>query len=385
MALPRMKQDRRKGEIDMRKCMLALALCLAAASASAQSPYPFTDTRANRDILAYWYNIPKSEHGCFASTLQVYGMAGGNSLKVTAEVYDKSGRKVFELAFSSSKPSGDSKGEILWKGAKKNRAFYIECEVPQQKENPAKIVVTVESSDGKRVKEIACRYDKISGNITDFDGKGVKAYVSFGPDDFSGQIGVWSDDRGAYTIEVPERAYNAVMANNDNYNKTSLECWGWHVIVDRDERMDFRIGTAEVYNLNAWTNNYSKKTFLLSFRPMALALSQSMGQPETVCISGAARKVVNIAPDLESSDVKVTINDKPAKVLSVQRYYETGNDYTMPAYIVQVSAAGIDTTDKTTFMLEYDTTLKHNGKKVRCSSMGFCMVLFNRMGFSPYF
>jgi len=370
----------------MQKSILALALVIAGTvTAAAESPYPFTDTEGNRDILAYWYNVPKTEDGRFFSTLQVYGMAKDGPLKVTTAVYDKRGAKVLEKEFTPLDPSEVNSGEIPWKDVKGSGAFYIECAVPQQKESPAKIIVTVESAEGKRIKEIACHYHRIRGTITDFDGKPVKAYISFGPDDFSGQIGVWGDDEGHYEIEVPERTYNTVQVNNDNYKKTILEPWGWHVVVDRDERMDFKIGTAEVYNLKAWSNNYSKKAFMLSFRPMTLANCPRLYKKYQTEINGTQRDVLDIAPELDSTDVRVTINGRPATVLSVQRYYETGDKYTMPAYIVQVSGAGIDMRDKTTFVVEYDKTVECDGKQYRCTSMALYQERFGRLGFSPYY
>jgi hypothetical protein len=370
----------------MNRSILALALVMAATvAAAAQSPYPFTDTEGNRDILAYWYNVPKSENRGFYSTLQILGMAKGDGLKVTAAIYDRSGTKVLEKAFTPVDQSEANASATASGGIKGDGAFYIECEVPQQKESPAKIVVTVESAEGKRVKEIACRYHRIRGTITDFDGEPVKAYISFGPDGFSGQIGVWGDAEGHYEIEVPERTYNTVQVNNDNYKKTILEPWGWHVVVDRDERMDFKIGTAEIYNLKAWSNNYSKKAFLLSFRPMTLANCPRLYKKYQTEINGAKRDVIDIAPELDATDVRVTINGRPATVLSVQRYYETGDKYTMPAYIVQVSGAGIDTRDKTTFVVEYDKTIECEGKQYRCTSMALYQERFGRLGFSPYY
>ena len=80
--------------------------------------------------------------------------------------------------------------------------------------------------------------------------------------------------------------------------------------------------------------------------------------------------VTDIAPELETDDITVTINGKSSRVISLQKIYETADDgFSMPMYIVQVpKPLDCDLTDKQTVILEYDT--KDRLEK-RAASRGF--------------
>lgn len=75
------------------------AICIA------QINYPFMDKEGNRDIQAYWYNIPHDSLTLdtgnkldFHSFLHIYGHSPVQNFKVKAEVFLRNRKKVFELS-----------------------------------------------------------------------------------------------------------------------------------------------------------------------------------------------------------------------------------------------------------------------------------------------
>lgn len=80
-------------------------------SCFAQNKYPFNETSSGNDIRAYWYNVPQdsvkmeilNQNLHFQSSIQIYGKAPGDSFQVHAEVYSKSGEKVYVGDFELTK------------------------------------------------------------------------------------------------------------------------------------------------------------------------------------------------------------------------------------------------------------------------------------------
>ena len=56
-----------------------------------------------------------------------------------------------------------------------------------------------------------------------------------------------------------------VYADDNIYGVSSLECWGWNIIADRDETIDLKIDSGEVYSLNVGVSNGGMNTLFLSF------------------------------------------------------------------------------------------------------------------------
>ena len=105
--------------------------------------------------------------------------------------------------------------------------------------------------------ETECKYYTFSGQITDFDGKPFPAVVMlyrYGFDEPPFIMGTWSDLNGKYSLRVPAGSYNAMYSDDNTYGISSLECWGWNIIADRDEVIDLKIGNGEVYSLNVSAN-----------------------------------------------------------------------------------------------------------------------------------
>lgn len=377
----------------MKEYVLAAILCIVVSAAvSAEIPYPYHDTEGSHDIQAYWYNVPEAKvnmtsgPSLFHSLLQVYGKATGDLTAVTVTAFLENGEKVFEERFNPAANVLDLGSETPFAFRAKKGFFCLERRVDYLEEKPAKIVVTVHSGDQTRSKEIACHYHKISGRLTNFEGNSFKGFVWFGPDAFSTPVGVVTDESGYYEIDLPERTYNTVFACSESYGQTVLEAWGWHVVIDRAETLDWKIGNAEVYGINAWPNNGGGKTYLLVFRPMSLLPREEMAKRSSkISISGREIDVFDIAPKLDCEALTVTVNGKEAQVLSVQRFYEADESIGMPAHIVQVSRKDTDTIGKLTFRIEFVEEMEVAGDTITYKGMGVFQMYANYNGLSVYF
>lgn len=350
-----------------------------------QINYPFFSTEGNRDIQAFWYNIPKDTTEGFFSSLHVYGKAPSESFRIEVKVYSKTGDEVFNRIFSSKIQQSQDSYSIEF-----NQGFFkLVYPVEYLKQNPDRIIVSIKSANGDRVNEIKCYYHRLFGKVTDFKGNPFKAIVSIRPDAFgkSGRgIATRCDQMGNYEIELPERTYNSIWVDDESYGITTLEAWGWHIIVDSNQRLDFKVGTGEVYNLNVWPNNGGYHTYFISFRPMVLFPQKVDEKKYNIVLNENEFKITDIAPVLEIEDLSVSVNGKQAKIISVQNYYETGNnEKAMPAYLVQIDRRGLDKTGKQTVALQYEIEMEIGGKKVLRNAMGIFQFYLNYAGLSKYF
>lgn len=133
--------------------------------------------------------------------------------------------------------------------------------------------------------------------------------------------------------------------------------------VDRDEIHDFKIGTGEVYGLSVREDTGGGNFLFLYFRPMILP--QIRMQEYMIKLNGIDRKVIDIQPDLEEKDLQIFIDKKKAKILSLQKIYETGRynegDYIIIAYVAQIEKP-ILAKGKHTVIVEYHTFGKYKSQ-----------------------
>ncbi|MBC7362930.1 MAG: hypothetical protein H5U07_00085 [Candidatus Aminicenantes bacterium] len=366
--------------------IFVLGLFLVFTLLPAQIDYPFLDAENDRDIQAYWYNIPAGSIALdigqkldFHSSLHIYGKAPADEFQVGVKVFLKNGDQVLEKRFDINLAVESNFVEF------RNDFFKITHPVEYLKENPDRIVVTLSSAKGSRSKDIECRYHKLSGKITDFNGEPFKAPVAICPDGFaSDSLGKWSDEQGHYEIYLPERTYNAIIAFPKSYAVTELEVWAWHIIMDADQSIDFKVGTGEVYNLNVWPNNGGGSSYFISFRPMVLWAMEQKTLPVT--LNQAGFSIMDASPELEPPDLKITVNGKEVEIISCQKYYETGSPGRgMPAYLVQVSSKGLQHPEKKTVIVEYKKEVERDQNKVMCTSMGIFQFYLNYNGLSKHF
>ncbi len=365
--------------------MIVIVLYLGSVC-SGQVYFPFNKEEKQSSVLAYWYNCKPdtaflagiNHTARFLSSIQIYGPFIADSFQVKAEVFLRDGEKAYENSFLVMKNLQNDEYSVT----ARDDYFLLISPVPQLKYNPDKIKITILNTGDKITEKwIYCKYHKLFGHMYDFRDHPLRSFIMIYPDGFDDACGVWSDKEGYYEIDLPERTYNAFYVNDGNYKSTTLEAWAWHMIMDKDQELDFKIGTGEVYNLNVWPSNGGFYTFFVSFRPMVLDMD-----PETTYIQKMNDKefnYINIAPELEIKDLKITINGEQAEIYSIQKYFETSKDNAMPAYLVQVRRLS-PTFGKQTIRVEYDKTVEKVGKELFQNSMGYFQFYVNFLGYSDF-
>ena len=354
----------------------------------AQIQYPFSGGGNDNDIAAYWYNVPKDslvikvmgQAVPFQSTLEVYAEAPADSFTVSLAARGRGGTSIFSGTYLVKNAGTESPARVQRKG----KFFKMIVPVPYQTEPPVTIGVTINAGSIHRTKLVECRYHELSGRITDFNGKGFRAAVLVRPDDFDGSAGVWSDADGNYSILLPERIYSNMFVDDESYGIQTAEAWGWHLIMDGDQSLDFKVGTGEVYNLNVWPNNGGSKTYFLSFRPMSVFFYHNRPPLTSVVLEGKSHELLDVAARLTSKEISVKFNGKEAPIVSTQMYYEWTSGKLMPAYLLQVSREGLENIGKQTVVVEYHSESDVNGQKVVHTSMGVFQLYPNFTGLSFY-
>ena len=372
----------------MKKTFLLFALLASTGQLQSQIAYPFLDTQTKDEIVAYWYNVPRDSLRIkaigqtlqFQSTLEIYGNAPSDSFLVSAQVRMPDGTTGFTRAFVVSKQPTDRSYQIQRRG----KYFRLITTTHYASAPPSTIAVKIQADGKIWTKESIFRYHTLSGHITDFAGKPFRAAVIVRPDDFDSGNGVWTDESGNYSILLPERVYSNVFVDDESYGIETAEAWGWHVIHDKDQNLDFKVGTGEVYNLNVWPNNGGAKTYFVSFRPMSLYLYQNAGKKATVFVEGKEVELIDIAPELKTKDITVRFNGKGANIVSLQKYYEWTSGKVITAYLLQVSREGLENTGKQTVTVEYQSEGEIQGKRLVHSSLGMFQFYPNFTGLSFY-
>ena len=234
--------------------------------------------------------------------------------------------------------------------------------------------VTYEPGGKTETFETECKYYTFSGQVSDFDGKPFPAVVMlyrYGFDEPPFIMGTWTDLNGKYSLRVPAGSYNAMYSDDNSYGISSLECWGWNIIADRDEVIDLKIGNGEVYSLNVSVNNGGMQTLFLTFRPMIYFKKEDY----RTTVGDESIYVSDFAPEIAKEDVTVYVNGRKTEVLSLQKLYEASLEgWYVPMYMVQIPRELYgDCLDKQTIVLEYDTKDRGNG---RACSRGFTQFFY---------
>jgi hypothetical protein len=298
------------------------------------------------------------------------------------EVYSPGNRKVWDKVLEIKQSVKPYFMEI------NDGYFKIRQVVEYLKETPDRIEVTIKSAKEQRKKVIKCRYHRLFGKITDFRGRPLKAFIGVCPDSFlSERLGKWSDSGGNYEIVLPERTYNALIIETVDKGVSNLEAWAWHIIVDEDQELDFKIGNGEVYNLNVWVNNGGGDAYFISFRPMLL---KKIFPPKNYSLQLNEQEfnVAELAPPLGKEDLVIKINGKKAQIISIQKYFETGflgQNFGLLSYLIQVSRQGLSRIGKQTVQVEYEKQIEVKGRKMKINSMGYYQFYLNYGGLSKYF
>ncbi len=367
---------------------LVILICLFPAAVLGQIAYPFNSEKNNDDLLAYWYNVPKDSVHLkimdltfqFYSTLEVYGKSSDDSFVLDVEAWQGS-NKLLDKQFVVENKKADKNCRLSFN----DDFFKLVFPVEYVKTKPDRIMLTISDHSSRRSKEIICTYHKFHGRVCDFEGNSFPAFISVRPDDFNFSTSIWSDSLGYYEIELPERTYNDIAVVNENYGVDVAEAWAWHIAMDADQQMDFKIGTGEVYNLNVWPNNGGGDTYFVSFRPMSLHLFQQAESQQAVKIGGRNFNLAN-GISLKMEDLKLTINGKESRIISMQEYFEThNNENASSAYLLQVDKKGFSKAGKQNICLEFNAHGIVNGKEIIHNAQGYFQFYTNYAGLSSYY
>ena len=321
----------------------------------------FENKQHPEEVLQTDWAVPKTHFGIYAEAEK---LTCPLTLCVTAK-FNESKNYYREFQINDYKEEKDS----YTVDASEN-LLNFECIVEDVTGLPEEILVEIKSKEGEYSERISCEYARLHGKITDFDGNPFPAPLLLARIGFAGGafMGVWSNKNGEYSVVVPKGCYNTFYVDYNRYGKTTLENWSWHMIVDRDEEHNFKVGNGEVYSLCVWANNGGSSTLFFWFRPMILPSIKK--EEYEIELEGEKRQVLDISPELRAEDITVTLNGEPLPVISLQRIYETASTYTMPAYIVQTKRYnGTPSTGKQTVILEYDTA-KRGGEQYIARSQG---------------
>jgi len=209
--------------------------------------------------------------------------------------------------------------------------FSMQFDVPGDLPLPDKLLCSWEGGSYEQ----DCRYHKISGRVTDFDGAPYLTPVYFCRTGWADcAIVVHTDDEGYYEAVLPEGIFRSVIAINSTYATSSLENWSWHMIVDRDEKLDLMVGNAETYSLD-FTVSQSMGGFIVFFRPMVLPSDPSkLEENGSVELWGRSFGLIDITTPLKPSDLSLDLNGTPLEITNMHMVYETTTDTAMPAYLI---------------------------------------------------
>jgi len=131
-----------------------------------------------------------------------------------------------------------------------------------------------------------------------------------------------ADAAGRYQIALPQGLYNAVAVYDDRYGTETLEFWAWNVDLAEDLELDAVVDRLEIYNLAVWNSKGGAPSLFVSFRPMSLDCFLAGGEIRDAELGGDVIHVLDIAPSLDAEHIRVTVDDRPAAIESLQWYYE---------------------------------------------------------------
>ena len=179
---------------------------------------------------------------------------------------------------------------------------------------------------------------KISGRVTDFDGRPVEgATIEVKNSRFDNAARAISDKDGRYSITVPKGVYMALAAVKD-YQLRCLEYWAWTVPAERDLVIDPRFDRLEVYAMNAWRPQGGYPSLQVYFRPMSLTKTVKAVQAAGGMENLGKLKSIDIAPELAPDDIRVAIDGQPVRILQLSKVREaSGPDQYLTGYLIQVS------------------------------------------------
>lgn len=166
-----------------------------------------------------------------------------------------------------------------------------------------------------------------------------------------------------YAIRPKEYPRQDAVPDDDK----RLEFWAWNVIADRDLTINPRYHRLELYGTNVFKVEGGYNGMMVYIRPMSVSKMLTYSK-DIVLDKTKAEKVTNISVKPEHFEVKVFIDEKPAKINSIQPVEEFGGEgkTTITGYIIQVDSPK-EKTDKPYYIFRIEATnteLNEKGENV---------------------
>lgn len=163
----------------------------------------------------------------------------------------------------------------------------------------------------------------IRGVVTDKQGVALEdATVGLKNSQFEDILVTTTDKNGEYLLE-PELGHYPFLYAVKEYGASFLEYWCQNITLSDDMVINTQIDRLEIYGLHYFVIKGAYPALTIYFRPMSLAKYQ------------AGRE--DIAPDLSSEMIYVSVNGRPAEVYLLNTVEEFAGDRNMTAYLMQAS------------------------------------------------
>ncbi len=163
----------------------------------------------------------------------------------------------------------------------------------------------------------------IRGVVADKEGAALEgATVGLKNSQFEDVLLTTTNRNGEYLLEA-DVGYYPFMYAVKGYADEFLEYWCQNIRLADDMVIDAQIGRLEVYGLHCFVIKGAYPALTIYFRPMSLTKYQ------------AGRE--DIAPDLSSEMIHVSVNGCPLEVYLLNTVEEFAGDRNMTAYLIQAS------------------------------------------------
>jgi len=210
-----------------------------------------------------------------------------------------------------------------------NNQFNEKFELESLLENQGEITVKIGKSF---IKRIPFKLNRIYGKVTYFDGTPVSKPIII-----TDKMMAIGEKNGNFEIFLNKRE-NYIGILDKNYSKTTLESWLYDINLNRNLKLNIKLGKLEVYEIGAWKGTMA---MYIHFIPMSLTRSLKFikTKENKKCFLNDPR----IWPILRKNDVKVFINEKKVSLSTFDKYNDfiggyTGNkNDTRPGYILGIS------------------------------------------------
>ncbi|OFI05045.1 hypothetical protein CLOACE_19190 [Clostridium acetireducens DSM 10703] len=245
-----------------------------------------------------------------------------------------------------------------------NNLFQLKIQLKQPLINPKQIKITINNE----AFIIPIELKKLYGTVKYFNGNAVKNPIIHCTNSGIMAIG---DEEGNFELILSSKE-TQIGVFDKSYSKETLESWIYNVNLNKDTKLDIKIGKAEVYGINVWhqyTSDY------MHFIPMSLTKVNE-------AIKNGAKDELEIAsyidklPKLNKKDIKVYSNENIADILSFSEVddflgYKNGQPISRAGYVVSIPK---ETNVERIIKIEVNSNFKVDKKLIEDRGEGYYIV-----------